>query len=144
MSPLITGLHHVCIKTRDWARTMAFYRDTLGFTEKIAWNLRGTDRRAVMLDTGDGNYVEVFEDPDYTPSPNGSVIHFALRTTHLDEVAARVRAAGATITIEPKDVTLATTNASAGSGPAAQIPIRIFFCEGPSGEVIEFFQNTAT
>ena len=70
---MITGLHHVCIKTRDWERTMAFYRDTLGFTEKIAWNLRATNRRAVMLDTGDGNYVEVFEDPDYTPSPNGSV-----------------------------------------------------------------------
>ncbi|MBL9189992.1 MAG: VOC family protein [Opitutaceae bacterium] len=138
MSALISGFHHVCIKTRDWERTMAFYRGTLGFTEKIAWQLRGTDRRAVMLDTGDGNYVEVFEDPDYTPSPHGSVIHFALRTDRLDEVAALVRAAGATITIEPKDVTLATTN---GAGP---VPIRIFFCEGPSGEVIEFFQNTIT
>ena len=138
MSALISGFHHVCLKTRDWERTMAFYRDTLGFTEKIAWNLRGTGRRAVMLDTGDGNYVEVFEDPDYIPSPNGSVIHFALRTDRLDEVAARVRAAGATITIEPKDVVLASTN---GAGP---VPIRIFFCEGPSGEVIEFFQNTIT
>ena len=138
MSALISGFHHVCVKTRDWERTMAFYRDTLGFTEKIAWNLRGTGRRAVMLDTGDGNYVEVFEDPDYIPSPNGSVIHFALRTDRLDEVAARVRAAGATITIEPKDVVLASTN---GAGP---VPIRIFFCEGPSGEVIEFFQNTIT
>ena len=138
MSALISGFHHVCLKTRDWERTMAFYRDTLGFTEKIAWNLRGTGRRAVMLDTGDGNYVEVFEDPDYVPSPNGSVIHFALRTDRLDEVAARVRAAGATITIEPKDVVLASTN---GAGP---VPIRIFFCEGPSGEVIEFFQNTIT
>ena len=135
---MITGFHHVCLKTRDWERTLAFYRDTLGFTEKIAWNLRGTGRRAVMLDTGDGNYVEVFEDPDYTPAPNGSVIHFALRTDRLDEVAARVRAAGATITIEPKDVVLATTH---GAGP---VPIRIFFCEGPSGEVIEFFQNTIT
>ena len=138
MSALISGFHHVCIKTRDWERTMAFYRNTLGFTEKIAWNLRATNRRAVMLDTGDGNYVEVFEDPDYIPSPHGSVIHFALRTAHLDDVAARVRTAGAVITMEPKDVTLATTN---GAGP---VLIRIFFCEGPSGEVIEFFQNTAT
>lgn len=140
MNPILGsgGFHHVCIKTRDWERTLAFYRDVLGCTEKIAWNLRGTARRAMMLDTGDGNYIEVFEDPDYTPAPNGSVIHFALRTTRLDEVAARVRAAGATITIEPKDVILGTTN---GAGP---VPIRIFFCEGPSGEVIEFFQNTAT
>jgi glyoxylase I family protein len=138
MGALVSGFHHVCVKTRHWERTLAFYRDTLGFTEKIAWNLRATGRRAVMLDTGDGNYVEVFEDPDYTPAPNGAVIHFALRTDRLDEVAARVRAAGATITIEPKDVVLATTN---GAGP---VPIRIFFCEGPSGEVIEFFQNAVT
>ncbi len=138
MSALISGFHHVCIKTRDWERTLAFYRETLGFREKLAWNLRATGRRAMMLDTGDGNYIEVFEDPDYAPSPNGAVIHFALRTASLDEVAARVRAAGAAITIEPKDVVLAATN---GLGP---VPIRIFFCEGPSGEVIEFFQNTIT
>ena len=130
------GFHHVCIKTCDWDRTMRFYQEVLGCAEKIAW--RAAPERAVMLDTGDGNYLEVFEDLAYAPAPNGSVVHFALRTTRLDEVAARVRAAGAKITVEPKNVTIATTN---GAGP---VPIRIFFCEGPSGEVIEFFQNTLT
>jgi catechol 2,3-dioxygenase-like lactoylglutathione lyase family enzyme len=91
-----------------------------------------------MLNAGDGNYLEVFEDLAYTPSPGGAVLHFALRTAHLDEVAARVRATGAIITVEPKDVTLATTNAH------PPVPIRIFFCEGPSGEIIEFFQNERT
>ncbi len=132
------GFHHVCLKTRDWDRTMRFYQETLGCTVKIAWNFRDTGRRATMLDTGDGNYVEVFEDPDYIPAPNGAITHFALRTTRLDDVAARVRAAGAKITMEPKDVTLAATN---GPGP---VPIRIFFCEGPGGELIEFFQNALT
>jgi glyoxylase I family protein len=130
------GFHHVCIKTRDWDRTIEFYRDVLGCTEKIAW--RAAPQRAMMLDTGDGNYLEVFEDLDYRPAPNGAVIHFALRTTRLDEVAARVREAGAKITIEPKDVTIATTNG------AGLVPVRLFFCEGPSGEVIEFFQNVVT
>jgi glyoxylase I family protein len=138
MTPMISGFHHVCVKTRDWPLTMRFYKDVLGCTEKIAWNFRETNRRAVMLDTGDGNYIEVFEDPDYKPTPNGSVVHFALRTKHLDELASRIRAVGARITIEPKDVTIATTN---GVGP---VPVRIFFCEGPSGEVIEFFQNELT
>jgi catechol 2,3-dioxygenase-like lactoylglutathione lyase family enzyme len=136
MSALISGFHHVCIKTRDWERTRAFYCDTLGFTEKIAW--RAAPQRAVMLDAGDGNYLEVFEDLTYTPAPNGAVIHFALRTHQLDEVAARVRATGAKITMEPKDATIATTNAH------APVPIRLFFCEGPSGEVVEFFQNSLT
>jgi hypothetical protein len=40
--------------------------------------------------------------------------------------------------VEPKSVTIPTTN----NHPP--VPIRIFFCEGPSGEVIEFFQNTLT
>lgn len=136
MCALISGLHHVCIKTRDWDRTMSFYQATLGFVEKIAW--RAAPQRAVMLDAGDGNYLEVFEDLAYEPSPNGAVIHFALRTAHLDEVAARVRATGAQITMEPKDVTIATTNAH------APVPLRIFFAEGPSGEIIEFFQNSLT
>lgn len=133
---MISGFHHVCIKTRDWERTMAFYRDTLGFVEKIAW--RSAPQRAAMLNVGDGNYLEVFEDLAYEASPNGAVIHFALRTAHLDKVAARVRATGAKITVEPKDVTIATTNAH------VPVPIRIFFCEGPNGEIIEFFQNSLT
>ena len=132
------GFHHVCVKTRDWDRTIRFYCDTLGCTAKIAWNFRDSGRRATMLDTGDGNYMEVFEDPDYTSAPNGSVVHFALRTTRLDEVAARVRATGAKITMEPKDVTIPTTN---GAGP---VPIRVSFCEGPNGEIVEFFQNSLT
>ena len=107
MSSLITGFHHVCIKTRDWDRTLAFYVTALGFTEKITW--RTAPNRAAMFDTG-----------------------------HLDHVAERVRATGAQITTEPKDVTIATTNAH------APVPIRIFFCEGPNGEIIEFFQNTLT
>jgi glyoxylase I family protein len=130
------GFHHVCIKTRDWDRTIEFYRDVLGCTEKITW--KSAPERAAMLDTGDGNYIEVFEDVAYTPAPNGSVIHFALRTDKLDDVADHVRASGAKITVEPKDVTITTTN------KAGAVAVRLFFCEGPSGEVIELFQNAAT
>lgn len=130
------GFHHVCVKTRDWDRTIGFYRDVLGCTEKITW--RPAPQRAGMLDTGDGNYIEIFEDLAWTPSPNGSVLHFALRTDRIDAVAAHVRQAGVKITVEPKDVMIATTN---GAGP---VPIRVFFCEGPNGESIELFQNDVT
>lgn len=132
------GFHHVSLKTRDWTRSMEFYVSVLGCTEKIAWNLRDTGKRAVMLDAGDGNYIEVFEDPDYVPAKNGSVTHFALRTTRLDAVYDRVREFGAPITVERRDATLATTN---GQGA---VLLRLFFCEGPSGELIEFIENTAT
>jgi glyoxylase I family protein len=141
MSAIVGGFHHVCVKTRDWDRTMQFYREVLGCVEKVAW--RTAPNRAVMLDCGKANYIEVFEDHSYVPAANGAVLHFALRTTQLDEVAARVRAFGAKITMEPKDVTIPNT-ATGPSAAVGPVPIRIFFCEGPSGEVIEFFQNTAT
>jgi glyoxylase I family protein len=130
------GFHHVCLKTRDWDRTLAFYCGILGCQERITW--RQAPQRAGMFDTGDGNYIEVFEDLAYHPAPNGAVFHFAFRTTRLDEVTNLVRAAGYKITTEPKDVTIQTTN---GAGP---VPIRVSFCEGPNGESIEFFQNTIT
>jgi glyoxylase I family protein len=130
------GLHHVAIKTGDWDRTMDFYQKLLGCTVKIAWGQ--APKRAVMLDTGGGSYVEVFEDPEHKPGPNPAWIHFALRTTKIDEITERSRAWGAKITVEPKDVPIATTNIP---GP---VPVRISFCEGPNGELIEFFQNSAT
>jgi glyoxylase I family protein len=130
------GLHHICIKTRDWDATMRFYKDTLGCTDKITW--REAPQRAVMMDAGDGNYVEVFEDLAYTGATNGALYHFAFRTSRLDEVAKRVREAGFKITVEPRDVTIPTTN---GAGP---VPVRIFFCEGPNGESVEFLQNQFT
>lgn len=138
MNPILGdgGFHHVCIKTATWDRSLEFYKTVLGCTEKIAWNLRDTGKRAVMLDTGDGNYIEIFDAPDYARAPNGSIAHVALRTTRLDEVAERVRSFGAKITLEPKDVTIATTNNQGA------LLVRIFFCEGPSGELIEFFQSS--
>lgn len=138
MNPILgdSGFHHVCVKTRDWDATRRFYVDTLGFTEKLSW--RTAPERAALFDAGNGNGVEVFEDLAYRPDANGSILHFALRTTRLDEVAARVRAAGFKITIEPKDARIPNTTTL---GP---VPIRIFFCTGPSGEIVEFFQNALT
>lgn len=135
------GFHHVCVKTRDWDRTMAFYRDTLGCVEKVAW--RTAPQRAVLLDTGGSQYLEVFEDLAYSGPTNGAIYHFALRTTRLDEVVTRVRTAGYKITMEPKDVAIPNlaTGPHALAGP---VPVRVAFCEGPNGESIEFFQNTLT
>ena len=115
---------------------MKFYQETLGFTERIAWG--AAPKRAVMMDAGDGNYVEVFEDLEYFPAPQGSVHHFALRTPRLDAVLERVRASGAKVTMEPKDIVIATTNG------AGAVPVRICFFEGPDGEVVELLQNSAT
>lgn len=127
------GFHHVALKTADWKATIGFYTEVLGFTEKIAWGQ--APGRAIMLDTGDGNYLEVFEDPAYQPDPNGAIIHFALRADDCDAALERARSAGAEVTVEPKDVAIP-------SNPVT--PVRIAFCKGPEGAVIEFFQNELT
>ena len=131
------GLHHVALKTKSWDASLAFYQGVLGFTEKILWAYPDGNR-AGMFDTGGANYLEIFEDRNYVAVPNGALLHLALRTKELDAVVARVRAAGCKITVEPKDVTIKTTNG------AGNIPIRIAFFEGPNGEIWELFQNELT
>jgi glyoxylase I family protein len=124
------GLHHVAIRAFDFDATVQFYSQGLGFTEKIRWG--EGDRRAVLLDTGEGDYLEVFAGGKDEPKPEGAILHFALRTTDCDTAIERARAAGAVVTMEPRDITIAST-------PPAKI--RIAFCKGPDGEVIEFFQE---
>jgi glyoxylase I family protein len=86
-----------------------------------------------MLDTGDGSCLEVFAGGADGPQPEGAVLHFALRTTDCDAALARARAAGAEVTMEPTRVDIPTR--------PRPTPVRIAFCKGPDGEVIEFFQS---
>lgn len=136
-TPVSQGFHHVAIRARDFDRSLRFYVDGLGFRQKIAWGQ--APRRAVMLDAGDGNYLEIFERPDQPAPPDGEepvLLHMAFRTPDTDASIARAREAGAVVTVEPKDVTI-------GSTPQPT-PVRLAFCKGPDGEVIEFFQNEST
>ena len=131
------GFHHVAIRASDFERTLRFYIDGLGFRPAVRWG--EGDRRAALLDTGDGNYMEVFAGGRRAPGdpvPEGAILHYALRTTDCDAAIERARAAGANVTVEPKTLDL--------ESDPIKISIRIAFCQGPDGEVIEFFQNDQT
>lgn len=127
------GFHHVAIRAHDFDASVRFYTQALGFVEKIRWG--EGDKRAIMLDTGDGNYLEIFAGGSAQPRPEGVILHFALRTTDVDSAIARARAAGATVTVEPKNVDIPSTPPT---------PVRLAFCTGPDGEIIEFFANDRT
>lgn len=86
------GFHHVAIRSHDFDASVEFYTKVMGFTEKIAWG--EGDGRVTMLDTGDGNYLEIFANGKPGEKPEGSVIHLALRTTDVDAVIERARSAG--------------------------------------------------
>jgi len=130
----IGGFHHVAIRAHDFDASVKFYTEALGFAKKIWWG--EGDKRAIMLDAGDGNYLEIFANGPDEPPPEGSIIHFALRSSDTDAAIERARATGAKVTIEPKDVNIP-------SEPQIT-PVRLAFCKGPDGEVIEFFQNNTT
>jgi glyoxylase I family protein len=127
------GFHHIAMRVKDFDASLSFYVDGLGFVPKVTWGEGNS--RAAMLDTGDGNYLEIFAGGSDEPKPEGAVLHFALRTTNTDKAIEAARTAGAQITVEPKDVAIQ-------SDPPTEV--RLAFCKGPDGEVIESFQNNTT
>lgn len=130
------GFHHIAIRVPDFEGTRKFYREGLGFSEKIAWG--EGDGRACMLDTGDGNYLEIFAGGKREPKPEGALLHIAIRTSDTEAAHARALEFGATEQMPPKQVTIDTTNG------AGQVPVKISFVVAPDGAVIEFFENDGT
>jgi len=128
---IITGFHHVAIRALDFEASVRFYTEILGLKTRVTWG--ETPRRAIMIDVGDGNYVEIFEREVSTPELEATLLHFALRTDDAAAILEIVRAAGAEITMEPKEVTI-----DSNLGP---ILVKIAFFKGPDGEVIELFEN---
>lgn len=126
----IGGLHHIALRAADFEASLRFYRDGLGFRVARTWGEDG--QPAALLDTGGGSYVEVFGGGAPGQRPEGTLLHFALRTTDCDASLERARAAGADVTVEPKTIEIAAR--------PEPFTVRLAFCTGPDGEVIEFFQ----
>ena len=128
----VKGFHHIAIRVKDFDGAVRFYKDGLGLKEKISWG--EGEGRAIMLDAGNGNFVEIFA-KGAEKAPDGQIIHLALRTDDCDALTQRAVAAGAVVTMQPKDVTIAAK--------PAPVLVRIAFVKAPGGEVIEFFQSAA-
>lgn len=126
---MIHGFHHVAIEVTEFDKAVDFYTGAFGFTAARTWGDPG--KRGVMLDTGNGNYMELFERTE-VDSSKGKLIHLALRADNCDEMIEKARAAGAKITDEPKDLDIPAT---------PPYPVRIAFFEGPGGERVEIFQE---
>jgi len=127
------GFHHLSMGVRNLEKSIKFYTETLGFTQKVSWG--ELPKKTVLLDTGDGNYFEISQGDPEKVYPEGVFRHVALRVDDCSAALERARKAGVEVTVEPKDVTLKTD---------PPIPIRIAFFKGPDGELIELFQNEDT
>ena len=130
------GFHHVAIRVADWDKSIRFYCQGLGFEKEIQWGDAPT--RAAMLDTGDGNYLEIYERRNAKPrSEDGdepNILHLCFRADDCAAAIEKVRAAGGEITVEPKQ-----------PPPFEKIGLKaiVAFAKGPDGEIIEFFQSDA-
>jgi len=58
--------------------------------------------------------------------------HFCFRTDDVDAATERARAAGAEVTVEPKDIAVFGE---------PKIPVRLAFFKGPDGEICELMQQ---
>lgn len=127
---LIKGVHHIALKCRgaeEFEKTLSFYRDVLGMPVARRWG--EGDGSGAMLSIGGGSMMELFASGGSEPV-QGAIRHFALAVDDVDACVAAASAAGYEITIQPKDIVIA-------SNPP--YPARIAFCVGPVGEEIEFF-----
>ncbi|NHN31342.1 VOC family protein [Paenibacillus agricola] len=124
------GFHHLALRVYDFDASVKFYTEGLGFTVKTSWG--EGDKRIVLLDSGDGNYMEIFAGGSIEHKHEGAFFHVAFRTNNVVTAVESAVAAGATVTINPKDATL-------GRDPS--YPAKIAFVKGPDGEIIEFFQG---
>ncbi len=66
----IQGFHHVAIQVRDVERVTAFYRDVLGFPERVRHRRPDGSLRSIWVDVPGGGFLaleEVGGEPEATP-----------------------------------------------------------------------------
>lgn len=128
----ITGIHHVCIQTRNYEQSVAFYCDVLGLEVTDRFFVNG--RPFALIRLGDGNYLELSSPKKDTPQPGSPaasdpIIHVALKSTDVKSAIEYIREKGYKITVEPRQLDM-------GSNITC-----IAFFEGPNGERIELIQH---
>ena len=129
MAPKITGMHHIALKARgteNYRQMFEFYHEILGLPIVRTWG--EGEGSGAMLDTGAG-MLEIFANaPDRLGE--GALRHIAFAVEDVDACIEAVRKAGYTVTMEPRDIVIASE---------PPFPARIAFCTGPVGEDVEFF-----
>ena len=127
----ITGIGHIALKVHDIDKSLAFYRDKLGFPEMMRLDKPEGGLWLVYLRVTDDQFIEIFPGAENARAPgwNGNAItHVCLTVDDLDAVVDRVTGAGIPLLIEKK--TSIDGNRQA-------------WIEDPDGNRIEFMQLNA-
>ena len=101
----IRAIAHVALKVNNLERSLAFWRDTIGFPEMMRINHADGSLMLVYLRMTDTQYLELFPggQGELSPGPDiTSVHHFCLEVDDLKATAADLEARGVTLTIKPQ------------------------------------------
>lgn len=122
-------LDHVGIVVRDLEATIDFYTKVVGLELKDQLtHTNGVFKLAFLGFNGsDETEVELIQGYSDTLPSEGTVHHFAVSTSHIEEEYARVKA----LNVPHLDEEIVTLPNG----------YRYFFVHGPEGEWIEFFQR---
>ncbi len=102
----LKAIGHVALRVADIERSLAFYRDTLGFDEVMRMD-HPVDGGLwiIYLRITDTQFIELFlnGEGDRAPGPNATAInHFCLECYDLEATAQELRRLGVKLTVEPK------------------------------------------
>jgi catechol 2,3-dioxygenase-like lactoylglutathione lyase family enzyme len=125
-------VHHPGFKVANYRNAVRFYTEGLGFQKFVEWKIgEGENDMAVMMDVGDGSYIEMFGGGSKEGTAD-SITHYALETDDCDAAFKRALAFGATPVYEPRDSTIGDSGRTT--------TVRWAYVKAPEGEVIEFCQ----
>ena len=119
---MIKGLAHVALYTDKLEETISFYKNAFAAEEITRFQAAS---QGVWLKVGD-SIIEVFESNPL--SSLGCFKHIALNCDNVDETIKDVIAAGGTLMMEPKEITIVER-------------LKIAFVKGINEEQIELCQN---
>ena len=101
----LSSIAHVALKVADIGRSLEFYRDRLGFAEMMRLNNDDGSLWLVYLRITDTQFIELFTGGQGIRAPGHeatAINHFCLQCDDLEATAAKLRAAGVRLTVEPK------------------------------------------
>ena len=100
---MLKGIHHVAIICSDYARSKAFYTDTLGLRVVAETHRAERDSWKLDLTLPDGSQIELFSFPDPPPRPDTpeaqGLRHLAFAVADVAQVAEALEAKG--VAVEP-------------------------------------------
>lgn len=125
----VTGIHHVCIYTPEIEKSIAFYRDIMGFGV-IGRETCGFGEYAMMkLNDSRLELIQPNEQNEDTFGNKGSITHIGLAVRDIDSVWDNLKAKG-----------VATLSASIEEDSEPMGGLRVIQLLGPSQEHINLYE----